>query len=31
MRECADEIDREKYVDVDKEIVSVKSVTDDQM
>lgn len=31
MREFADEIDREKYVDSDKETVSVKSVTDDQM
>ena len=31
MRECADEIDREKYVDIDKEIVSVQSLTDDQI
>lgn len=29
MRECVDEIDREKYVDIDKEIFFVKSVIDD--
>lgn len=31
MRACADEIGMEEYVDIDKEIVFVESVTDDQM
>lgn len=31
MRTCADEIGMEEYVDIDKEIVFVESVTDDQM